>query len=138
MLFIRSNYFLCRKWLTMRSDNSQIFPKIDIYKVSRGFSVTPYNQPPVLQTNFNKWNFIYLINRDTILGFEFIRGNFFVYVDGNIFSQHPWAHYRVFHVVSTHQNNILNQFISFYHPFFFYQTCPVLGAGASSSQMCPD
>ena len=46
--FIRSNYFfLCRKWLTIRSNNFQIFPKMDGYKVSRGFCVSPYNQPPL-------------------------------------------------------------------------------------------
>ena len=42
LLFIRPNYFfLCRKWLTIRSENPKIFPKIDIYKVSRGFCVSP-------------------------------------------------------------------------------------------------
>ena len=41
-------FFLCRKWLPIRSNNFQIFPKMDGYKVSRGFCVSPYNQPPCI------------------------------------------------------------------------------------------
>ena len=43
-LFIRSNNFLCRKWLTLISNNIQIYPKMDCYKVSRRFCSRYYNQ----------------------------------------------------------------------------------------------
>ena len=35
-----------KKWLAIRSKIFQIFPKMNGNKVSPGFCVSPYNQPP--------------------------------------------------------------------------------------------
>ena len=39
--------FWCGKWVAIRSNNFQIFPKVGGYKVSGGFCARPYNHPPV-------------------------------------------------------------------------------------------
>ena len=67
---IRSYYFfLCWKWLPIRSNNFQIFPKMDDYKVPRVFCDSHFNQLPCEKSSllpiyheFSTFSWFFLFN----------------------------------------------------------------------------